>query len=75
MFEIVVLIAVVVAVTELVKKMELFEVNYLPFISLLLGLVIGLVYLDYSIKENLMYGMMIGLSASGLFDQSKIIKK
>lgn len=74
MFEIGVLIAVVVALTELVKRFDVPK-KYIPVVSLLLGLVAGIFYVPGELKEQIMYGLMIGLSASGLFDQSKIIKK
>ncbi|WP_141431424.1 holin [Bacillus sp. 03113] len=75
MFEITIIIAVVLALTEFVKKMEFIPTKYLPAVSLVLGLLAGVFYVGGSIQEKVMYGLMIGLSASGLFDQSKIIKK
>lgn len=76
MFELALIIGVVAALTEFVKKMEFIPTKYLPAISLLLGLVAGIFYVDApSLQEQIMYGLMIGLSASGLFDQSKIVKK
>lgn len=76
MFEIsfTILIAVVVALTQIVKG---FGINskYLPLVSLVLGVIGGVVFLDALLKETILYGIIIGLSASGLFDQSKIIKK
>lgn len=75
MFEIAILVAFVFAVTELVKIINVFNAKYLPLFSLGFGLIIGLTYLDFSVKENFLIGAMIGLSAAGLFDQSKIITK
>lgn len=76
MFELAIVIAVVVALTELVKRLEIIPAKYLPALSLVLGLVAGLYYVDAStIQDKIMFGLMIGLSASGLFDQTKIIKK
>lgn len=75
MFDIALIIAVVMAVTQLIKSLEFMTNKYLPVVSLLLGLLAGIFYLDGNIQEQIMYGLMIGLSASGLFDQSKIITK
>lgn len=75
MFDLAIIIAVVMSVTQLIKGLEFIPKKYLPVISLLLGLVAGLFYVDGAVKEQIMYGLMIGLSASGLFDQSKVIKK
>jgi hypothetical protein len=72
--EIALLIAVVVALTELAKKLNT-PAKYLPLVSLLLGLLAGIFYLQGALKEQILYGIMIGLSAAGLFDQTKIIKK
>lgn len=76
MFEVVLIIAVIMALTEFIKRLELLPAKYLPAVSLLLGLLAGLFYVDVLlVREKVMYGLMIGLSASGLFDQSKIIRK
>lgn len=73
MFEIAIIIAVVVALTQLIKPFT--STKYLPLISLALGLIGGYFYGDGLLQERIMIGLMIGLSASGLFDQSKIITK
>jgi hypothetical protein len=76
MFEIAIIIAVVMALTEFVKRMDFIPAKYLPAVSLVLGLLAGLFYVDEPLlKDQIMYGLMIGLSASGLFDQSKLLKK
>lgn len=76
MFEITIIIAVVLALTEFVKRMEWIPVKYLPAVSVVLGLLAGIFYVDVStIQEKIMFGLMIGLAAAGLFDQSKIITK
>lgn len=73
MFDIALIIAVVVALTQLVKNF--ISTKYLPLLSLVLGIVAAVVYVDGDLKTQIGYGLMIGLSASGLFDQSKIITK
>lgn len=76
MFEIVIIIAVVIALTELVKRLEWFPIKYVPAFTLVLGILAGLIYVDVpTFEEKIMYGLMIGLSAAGLFDQSKIVTK
>ncbi|MDA2645022.1 holin, partial [Bacillus cereus] len=42
---------------------------------LTLGITLGVLFLSQDIKVNLFQGMIIGLSASGLFDHTKIVKK
>lgn len=75
MFDIALIIGVVMAVTQLIKQLEFIPKKYLPAVSLLIGLIAGFIYVDGAWQEQLMYGVMIGLSASGLFDQSKIVTK
>jgi len=75
MFDIALIIAVVVALVELVKRIAVVPAKFLPLVSLVFGLVAGIIYLDGELKEKVFYGVVIGLSAAGLFDQSKIITK
>lgn len=75
MFEFGLIIAVIVALNELFKRSLGVPKKYLPIISLVLGVLAGIFYLEGSLKEQVFYGLIIGLSASGLFDQSKIITK
>ena len=76
MFEITIIIAVVLALTELIKRLSFIPVKYLPAASVFLGLFAGIFYVDVAtMQEKIMFGLMIGLSAAGLFDQSKIITK
>ena len=74
MIDIALLIAITMALTELVKHLGMSK-KYLPLFSLAIGIVAGIFYLDMVLKEQILFGIMIGLSASGLFDQTKIIKK
>ena len=73
MVEITLIIGVVVAMTQLAKPV--ISAKYLPALSLLLGIVAGVFYMDGDMKMRILFGVMIGLSAAGLFDQSKIITK
>lgn len=75
MFEVGMIIAVIIAFTEFVKRVGL-HAKYLPAVSLVSGILAGLFYVDApTIQEKIIYGLMIGLSAAGLFDQSKIVTK
>lgn len=76
MFEIAIIVAVVVALTQLFKKLDFIPVKYIPVITLIFGVLAGIFYVDVpTLQVKIMYGLMIGLSAAGLFDQSKIITK
>ena len=73
--EIAVIIGVVVGLTQLFKGMKVVPVKYLPLLSLVFGVLGGIAYGGGELKENIIMGVMIGLSASGLFDQTKIVSK
>ena len=74
MIEISVIIAVVVGFSQIVKTIGL-QTKYVPLLNLTLGIVLGVLFLDGNIKTNVFQGIIIGLSASGLFDHTKIMKK
>ncbi|MGE6365207.1 holin [Bacillus paramycoides] len=74
MIEISVIIAVVVGLSQIVKTIGL-QTKYVPLLNLTLGIVLGVLFLDGDIKTNVFQGIIIGLSASGLFDHTKIMKK
>lgn len=71
----VVVVAVIMGLVQLVKKLEWFPAKYLPLLSLILGIVSGIIYFEGPIQNKVMFGIILGLSAAGLFDQSKIITK
>ncbi|WAA10038.1 holin [Fervidibacillus albus] len=76
MFELAFLISIVTALTEVVKRFGWVKKNYLPAVSLIFGMVASFTYVNAeTIREKVMYGLIIGLSASGLFDQTKMITK
>ncbi|TKI14556.1 holin [Bacillus wiedmannii] len=74
MIEISVIIAVVVGLSQIAKTIGL-QTKYVPLLNLTLGIVLGVLFLGGDIKTNVCQGIIIGLSASGLFDHTKIIKK
>lgn len=73
MFEIydVVIIPLILGLVELCKKAGVNK-KILPFIALVLGIVIGVVYVtDFDLKQGILVGVMLGLSASGLYSGTK----
>ncbi|MED1116455.1 holin [Bacillus paramycoides] len=74
MVEISVIIAVVVAVSQVVKILGI-QTKYILLLNLTLGIGLGVLFLGGDIKTNVFQGIIIGLSASGLFDHTKIMKK
>jgi hypothetical protein len=75
MIEIGVIIAVLVGLGQVAKQLGL-PTKYIPLMSLILGVVAGLTMgVAPTFPEQILYGIMVGLSASGLYDQSKVITK
>ncbi len=74
MFEITVMIGIVIGFSQIVKTIGL-QTKYVPLLNLTLGILLGVLFLPFDIKMNVFQGIIIGLSASGLYDHSKITKK
>ncbi|MCB4844080.1 holin [Bacillus tropicus] len=74
MVSLAVMIGIVVGFSQIVKTIGL-QTKYVPLLNLTLGIVLGVLFLDGDIKTNVFQGIIIGLSASGLFDHTKIMKK
>ncbi|MGG2116533.1 holin [Bacillus bombysepticus] len=74
MVSLAVMIGIVVGLSQIVKTIGL-QTKYIPLLNLTLGIVLGVLFLGGDIKTNVFQGIIIGLSASGLFDHTKIMKK
>ncbi|MGS2746004.1 holin [Bacillus zanthoxyli] len=74
MVSLAVMIGIIVGLSQISKTIGL-QKKYVPLLNLTLGIVLGVLFLDGDIKTNVFQGIIIGLSASGLFDHTKIIKK
>ncbi|KXY32230.1 holin [Bacillus cereus] len=74
MVSLAVMIGIIVGLSQIVKTIGL-QTKYVPLLNLTLGIVLGVLFLGGDIKTNIFQGIIIGLSASGLFDHTKITKK
>ncbi|GIN39750.1 MULTISPECIES: hypothetical protein [Heyndrickxia] len=76
MFQIydVALIPLIAGLVELAKRAGL-PIKYSPYVAIILGLLLSFFYLTDNIKEGIIVGLMLGLSASGLYSSSKNIAK
>ena len=68
-----VIIPIILGIVEVLKRSGL-PIKYSPLASLLLGFFFGVVFID-SFKEGMIVGMMVGLSATGLYSGSKNLMK
>lgn len=65
------LVPIIAAVVELIKRTKDMPKNYVPIISFVVGLVLGLVaypFTDLPFDLRLWAGGLAGLSATGLFE-------
>ncbi|ADH08175.1 TPA: holin [Bacillus cereus] len=74
MIEITAMIGVVVGISQIAKTTGL-QTKYIPVFNLTLGITLGVLFLSQDTKMNIFQGIIIGLSASGVFDHTKIMKK
>ena len=66
MLETTIAIALVVGITEAIKRASGLSTRYAPLVSLIIGM--GIVFLgDMPLKETIITGIVVGLSASGLY--------
>jgi hypothetical protein len=63
-------IAVVVGVVEALKQIKVLA-KYAPLLSIVLGVVAAFVFPDASISLTIFKGVIIGLSAAGLYSGTK----
>lgn len=64
------LITVVTGLVELAKTIGL-PVEFAPLASLVIGLAAGIIYTTGTLPEQILYGIVIGLSACGLYSGTK----
>ena len=69
------LVAVIIALGEVIKRVGLMNPKYLPLVNMAFGIFGGILYLDGDIKNTALQGLIIGLVASGIFDLTKFAKK
>ncbi|QDQ01173.1 hypothetical protein FOH38_12315 [Lysinibacillus fusiformis] len=72
------IVAIVLAVSEVLKNTFKINTQYMPITSVVIGIFIGLVFWplsEYPVYVMLMAGFIAGLTASGTFDLLKAAKK
>ena len=68
-------IPLIIGLTELSKNIGVPK-KFLPLIGLILGIIIGVLFVEPNdIKNGILIGAIIGLSSSGLYSGAKTITK
>ena len=71
-----VLTALTSGVVEVIKRIKILDDRWLPLVSLVVGFCLSGVSAFFSFTSlTILEGIAVGLSAAGLFDQTKIAKK
>ncbi len=65
MLEFSVMIAIVMSLSEIVKRIGFINNKFLPIINLAMGIVISVAYSGDNLKEAIILGIAIGIAASG----------
>ncbi|AQR77421.1 transposase [Paenibacillus larvae] len=64
------LVAVIVGFVEISKRMGL-PVRLAPVLSVILGIIAGVVYFPGDVKTSVMFGIISGLTSCGLYSAGK----
>lgn len=73
-----IMVAIVLAVSEVLKKTFKINTQYMPITSVVIGIFVGLVcwpLSEYPVFVMIIAGFVAGLTASGTFDLLKASKK
>lgn len=72
-------IALIMALAEMIKRLDIVPKKFIPAIDVILGVVSGIVvfgyYLGFGAIKGVILGLAIGLSACGLFSGIKNISR
>lgn len=72
-------VLIIMAIAELIKRLELFDKKYIPVLDLGLGVLSGIIVfgliLGHQILISIIIGVALGLSACGLFSGIKNVSE
>lgn len=75
MIEMSVMVAVIVAIGQLIKGLDMIQVKYIPLVNLILGILFSMAFGSGDLKMDLFNGLIVGLTASGLYSGVKNISE
>lgn len=65
-----ILVPILVGILEAIKRTKIINDKFLPIISIILGVALGVLFGGFELKEGIISGLFIGLSAVGLYSGS-----
>jgi hypothetical protein len=72
MFEMGTVIAVIMAFGQLIKQQNYMSNKYIPIVTMVLGIVAGLLYIPHgTVSEGVMNGIIAGLTSNGVYSFGK----
>ncbi|MFS0841182.1 phage holin family protein [Paenibacillus sp. 1P03SA] len=72
MFEMGTVVAVIIALSELIKRNQYVSAKYIPLFTMAVGIVAGIVYIPHTtIAEGIMNGIIAGLTSNGVYSLGK----
>ena len=76
MVETAVLVAVIIGMSEMIKRISGNRITkFIPLINLALGIVGALFYSGLDVRMGVFEGIIVGLTASGLYSGAKNVKQ
>ena len=73
MIELTVIVAIITGLGQIFKKHV--PNDFMPYVSVGLGLLAGIFYIDGVIEYRIFVGLALGLAANGTFDLTKVASK
>lgn len=75
MIETGVFILILIGISQVARELGL-KTKFIPLFNLVLGITLSAFFMaELGLRDSVLQGLIIGLSASGLFDQSKLWTK
>ena len=74
MIELGVITSIIIAVSQGLKEID-FNKKLIPIVNVLLGISLCMIFENAGLKESALNGIIVGLTASGLYSSAKNVKQ
>ena len=75
MFDLIIMSAIVICFSELMKKIRILSSHFIPILNIVSGIVLSVAYFDLSINDAIFQGTVLGLASAGIYSGVKTILK